>query len=104
MKKSKDVFKLVMVIVLIVSMFVACSNNNNTANNKGNADSKSNKTVKENDTAVEPAAVDPNEPTWKKDTSPITFDWYLNFSWFPNKWGVDPTSKYITEKTGVDIN
>lgn len=46
----------------------------------------------------------PDEPGWKADTTPITFDWYLNFSWFPNKWGVDPTSQYITTKTGVDIN
>ncbi|XID92466.1 extracellular solute-binding protein [Paenibacillaceae bacterium WGS1546] len=45
-----------------------------------------------------------DEPGWKSDTSPITFDWYLNFAWFPNKWGVDPTSQYITEKTGVNLN
>jgi putative aldouronate transport system substrate-binding protein len=32
------------------------------------------------------------------------FDWYLNFSWFPNKWGVDATSQYVTKKTGVNIN
>lgn len=44
------------------------------------------------------------EPGWKKDTSAITFDWYLHFSWFPNKWGVDATSQMVTEKTGVDIN
>ncbi|MFN0226214.1 MULTISPECIES: extracellular solute-binding protein [Paenibacillus] len=49
-------------------------------------------------------AADPNAPGWKADTSPITFDWYLNFSWFPNKWGVDPTSQYITKKTGVNLN
>ncbi|WP_281885517.1 extracellular solute-binding protein [Paenibacillus sp. YYML68] len=48
--------------------------------------------------------VDPNSPGWKADTSPITFDWYLNFSWFPNKWGVDATSQYVTKKTGVNIN
>jgi len=45
-----------------------------------------------------------DEPGWKSDTSPITFDWYLNFAWFPNKWGVDPTSQYVTKKTGVNIN
>ena len=44
------------------------------------------------------------QPTWKTDTSPVTFDWYLNFSWFPNKWGVDDTSQYITKKTGVSLN
>jgi putative aldouronate transport system substrate-binding protein len=36
--------------------------------------------------------------------SPITFDWYVNFSWFTPKWGEDNTSKYITKKTGVNIN
>ncbi|MBE9915573.1 extracellular solute-binding protein [Paenibacillus donghaensis] len=45
-----------------------------------------------------------DEPGWKLDTSPITFDWYLNFSWFANKWGVDPTSQYVTKKTGVSLN
>ncbi|MFC3798657.1 ABC transporter substrate-binding protein [Cohnella sp. GCM10012308] len=44
-------------------------------------------------------------PGWQADAAkPITFDWYLNFSWFPNKWGVDPTSQYVTKKTGVNIN
>lgn len=43
-------------------------------------------------------------PTWKSDTSPITFDWYVNYSWFGAKWGVDSTSQYITEKTGVSLN
>jgi putative aldouronate transport system substrate-binding protein len=43
------------------------------------------------------------EPGWKEDTSPITFDWYINFSWFATKWD-DPTAKYVTEKTGVNIN
>jgi putative aldouronate transport system substrate-binding protein len=43
-------------------------------------------------------------PGWKDDIKPITFDWYLNFAWFPNKWGVDATSQYITKKTGVNIN
>jgi putative aldouronate transport system substrate-binding protein len=45
-----------------------------------------------------------DEAAWKSDTKPITFDWYLNFSWFPNKWGVDATSQYITKKTGVNVN
>ena len=46
-----------------------------------------------------------NEPGWKlnKDT-PITFDWYLHFSWFSRHWGDSKVSKYITEKTGVNVN
>ncbi|WP_418304221.1 extracellular solute-binding protein [Paenibacillus bovis] len=46
-----------------------------------------------------------NEPGWKVDTSPITFDWYMNFSWYTGSdWGKDPTSQYITKKTGVSLN
>jgi len=54
-----------------------------------------------NEESQQPAA---DEAGWKSDTSPITFDWYLNFAWFPNKWGVDPTSQYVTKKTGVNLN
>lgn len=42
-------------------------------------------------------------PGWTVDTSPVRFDWYLNFSWFRGIWGEDPVSRYVTEKTGVDI-
>jgi putative aldouronate transport system substrate-binding protein len=43
-------------------------------------------------------------PGWmlNKD-KPVTFDWYINFSWFARQWGDSAVSKYITEKTGVDI-
>ncbi|GGO01079.1 ABC transporter substrate-binding protein [Saccharibacillus kuerlensis] len=50
------------------------------------------------------AAVNPNEPGWKSSKEPITFDWYMNFSWFGAKWGEDLTSQYITDKTGVSVN
>ncbi|MCJ8011604.1 extracellular solute-binding protein [Paenibacillus sp. KQZ6P-2] len=64
------------------------------------ADQPENKT----EPAAETKTVSADEPGWKIDTSPITFDWYLNFSWFANKWGVDPTSQYVTKKTGVKLN
>ena len=35
---------------------------------------------------------------------PIKFDWYINFSWFARHWGDSKVSKYITQKTGVDVN
>ncbi|AWB46759.1 ABC transporter substrate-binding protein [Paenibacillus sp. CAA11] len=57
------------------------------------------------DTSSSPAApLSSDQPNWKNDISPITFDWYMNFSWFANKWGGDATSKYITKKTGVSVN
>ena len=46
-----------------------------------------------------------DQPGWMVDTSPVEFDWYIHFSWFPNQWGQgDALSAYVTEKTGVDIN
>ncbi len=44
------------------------------------------------------------EEEWKLDTTPITFDWYIDFSWFKTKWGTNPVSKYVTDKTGVNLN
>jgi putative aldouronate transport system substrate-binding protein len=44
------------------------------------------------------------DPAWKKDTSPVTLDWYINFSWYKYDWGSTMISKYIKEKTGVTIN
>lgn len=46
------------------------------------------------------------EPGWKKDTSPITFDWYICYSWFTNAsiWDTAIVPQYITKKTGVKLN
>ncbi len=45
-----------------------------------------------------------SEENWKLDTTPIVFDWYIDFSWFQTKWGINPVSKYVTDKTGVSLN
>ncbi len=43
-------------------------------------------------------------PGWKLNKDkPITFDWYVNFSWFARQWGDSAVSKYVTEKTGVNV-
>ncbi|MBQ7148375.1 MAG: extracellular solute-binding protein [Pseudobutyrivibrio sp.] len=34
----------------------------------------------------------------------VTFDWYINYSWFSTGWGSNAVSRAITEKTGVNIN
>ncbi|ARI78783.1 extracellular solute-binding protein [Halobacillus mangrovi] len=53
---------------------------------------------------AEDQVVHPDKPGWQVDTSSITFDWYVNFSWFSTQWGNNVVSDYITEKTGVKIN
>lgn len=47
----------------------------------------------------------PDQPGWQADTSPVSLEWYIHFSWFPAQWGEgDALSAHITEKTGVDID
>lgn len=46
---------------------------------------------------------DPEDLEWKQNTSPVTLDYYANFSWFSLDWN-DKTSDRVTEKTGVDLN
>ncbi|SFJ53985.1 putative aldouronate transport system substrate-binding protein [Paenibacillus sp. UNC496MF] len=92
----------------------ACSSDNNGGNDGGNVSNAANA---KNDGAANAGgdnaanagnagnapALNENEPGWKQDTSPITFDWYMNFSWGPSSWGENLVSKYITKKTGVNI-
>lgn len=83
-----------MLVALILSLslsLAACSSNNGKG---GNTASEPNTT----------SSVDPNAPGWKSNTEPITFDWYINFSWFGAKWAEDVTSQYMTKKTGVSLN
>lgn len=48
--------------------------------------------------------LDENTPGWKADNSPVTLDWYINFSWYTAEWGEDMVSQKITEDTGVNID
>ncbi|GAA0406342.1 extracellular solute-binding protein [Paenibacillus motobuensis] len=98
-RKSKKVIMLLMACIMVLSL-AACSGKGNNTAKKENA----NNTPANTSSTSDKPAPSADEPGWKSDTSPITFDWYLNFAWFPNKWGVDPTSQYVTKKTGVDIN
>ncbi|MVX63955.1 extracellular solute-binding protein [Clostridium chromiireducens] len=73
------------IILIVVSVFfTACNLSDKKIDNKIN-----NKYSKED---------------WKADITPITFDWYIDFSWFQTKWGTNPVSKYVTDKTGVSLN
>ncbi|GIO41257.1 MULTISPECIES: extracellular solute-binding protein [Paenibacillus] len=99
--KSKKMMMLLMACIMVLSLAACGSNSNNTAK----TENANNAATTDTNTPSEPAATpSADEPGWKSDTSPITFEWYLNFAWFPNKWGVDPTSQYVTKKTGVNID
>jgi len=89
----------------LVFTLAACSGGNNAANGgqgaEGSASASPTASPQPSSEGQQPAE---GEPAWKKNTSPITFDWYINFSWFSKKWGGDATAEYITKKTGVSLN
>ncbi len=44
-------------------------------------------------------------PAWERYSGePVTFDWYINYSWFNSEWGGNVVSDRITEETGVNIH
>ena len=48
---------------------------------------------------------DEGVPGWKLDAQDkVSFDWYINFSWYTTPWGENAVSKAIEEETGVHIN
>ncbi|EOS56070.1 MULTISPECIES: type 2 periplasmic-binding domain-containing protein [Paenibacillus] len=102
--KSKKVMMLLMAAIMVLSLAACGGNGNSSKESANNAAANTNSNTGTQDSADPAATPSADEPGWKSDTSPITFDWYLNFAWFPNKWGVDPTSQYVTKKTGVNIN
>ncbi|KAF9126405.1 hypothetical protein BGX30_015269 [Mortierella sp. GBA39] len=93
------------VVFTMVLSLAGCSggksetNGGSTAATSGSTDAKNTSS-----TGGGEAKPNPDEPGWKSDNAPITFDWYMNFSWFNKKWGGDATAEYVTKKTGVSIN
>ncbi len=59
----------------------------------------------EEGTDVSEKRIPEDGPAWQQyaDT-PVTFDWYINYSWFNQIWGDDVVSQKITEETGVSIH
>lgn len=85
MIKAKKGFVLGLGVLLATTLFMSCSGKKDSiGNTKKGTDKVAGWTLNKDD--------------------PITFDWYINFSWFARHWGDSKVSKYITEKTGVDIN
>ncbi|ANE48705.1 ABC transporter substrate-binding protein [Paenibacillus swuensis] len=99
------------VLMLMIAFTTACSNGGNgentngnvgqaAANSEGNAAGNGNAAAAPEGNTVDAANA---EPGWKEDTSPITLDWYVNFSWASKDWGKTVVTKYITKKTGVNL-
>lgn len=49
------------------------------------------------------ATLSPDAPAWTTDNSPIDLTWFVGANWYAHTWGESLTSKYVTEKTGVNV-
>lgn len=96
--------RIVMLLLVLVCLLSACtrdSGKKDMETGSEHADKGSSNGSENND---ENDPVNPDEPGWKQDTSPVAIDWYVHASWYTGEWGKSLVSKYITEKTGVDVN
>lgn len=98
MKRNKPFLVLAMASVLALST-VACSNN---SNNNENAQAQASSSQPAASPSAE-ATANANEAAWKLDTSPVDLTWFVGASWYGRTWGDSLVSKYITEKTGVNV-
>jgi putative aldouronate transport system substrate-binding protein len=94
----KPITALALAAVMSLSM-AACTNNN-----EGAAPSaKPSDGTKQPEATAAEKTLNPEEPAWTLDTSPVDLSWFVGASWYPHTWGESLNSKYITEKTGVNV-
>ncbi len=100
MKSTKfaKVIGLTLAISTAATMLAGCGSSTGSADSTKDAN---NTAVASASEAVSTTAAE--EPGWKKDTSPIKMDWYINETWFLNPEG-NLAHELIKQQTGVDIN
>lgn len=112
MGKARRLWTSMMALTVVFSMvfsLAACGSSDDgektTEDKTTTTETSSTDNTDKNTDAAATTTANADEPGWKADAKdPITFDWYVNFSWFNKKWGGDATAEYITKKTGVGIN
>jgi len=117
MKKRKSVIRLLsflMVLLMFTTLLTACGGAKEPEQETSQepTEDPTEEQAQETETEVAETPETPTrpefnsgtvEPTWKKNTSPITIDWYVNLSYATYRWG-DIATDAITEKTGVTVN
>jgi len=72
----------------------------------GNGESSPSQSPSAQPSASQPSAsasLNPDAPAWQLDTSPVDLTWFVGANWYAHSWGESLTSKYVTEKTGVNV-
>lgn len=93
----KQYMAIVLAVILTLSL-AACTNSGNNDNNTP-ASQPANSTQEPQGEATP----NPDAPAWQLDTSPVDLTWFVGANWYAHSWGDSLTSKYITEKTGVNV-
>lgn len=105
-RKTTKLIGLVLSVIMLFGIFTACGTQKATTGDVSTKVEQAEATAATTTAAATTTqeTVSDDKPSWQKDTSPITFDFYINESWYSQKWGESSVSKYITEKTGVTLN
>lgn len=101
MVNLKKAISLIMLLAFAVTMLVGCGSTTGTTPEKSTPAAAS--TVAAEATPAEATAPAADEPGWKKDTSPVKLDWYVNETWYDCPAG-NLAHELVKEQTGVDIN
>ncbi|WP_272036529.1 extracellular solute-binding protein [Paenibacillus sp. JJ-100] len=89
-------FILALLLICLMSGLTACSESEQSEDN--GASTKADFTEKRQNLNL-----NLEEPSWKLDTSPVNLTWFVGAEWYGHTWGESLTSKYVTQKTGVNI-
>ena len=106
--RGKKLWNAVMAGMLCVSMLAGCgAKTENTPSEPAASEAAQTGEQESTEKAVEESAEAAGEtPSWKKDTSPITIDWFVAYDWYGKVF--DPVNnmadKKLQTETGITIN
>lgn len=106
--RGKKLWNAVMAGMLCVSMLAGCgAKTENAATEPAASEAAQTGEQESTEKAVEESAEAAGEtPSWKKDTSPITIDWFVAYDWYGKVF--DPVNnmadKKLQTETGITIN
>ena len=98
-RSMKQGTSLILAAILALGLLAACSKSEESKPSaQPSASSQSPSATASGETAPNPDAA-----AWQLDTSPVDLTWFVGASWYGRTWGDSLNSKYITEKTGVNV-
>lgn len=101
--KLKKAIAFLIAACMLIGLITGCGKTNTTDKENSTTAQKVEETIQAS-VIAESTEPNPDEPGWKLDTSPVTLKWFLDANWYQFKWGDSQVSKYVTQKTGVNID